>query len=817
MSEDSIYEDYSPRTETIKMTAGSGFSFGAPDEIKPLDSLKAISETIGSFNSKDPVTDTFTFGNKFLGHESFVPYEFQHSQPQYQGGFVFNPANAPLSQKQHQSRRKVKSPTKNNKSPQPSRSPLSTSNSLTDLTKNNNNNNNNNSNEEKKEESIDKLTQDLYTFTLDDVSQEYDVTKTANSYGFVNNYAPNNNNVVGGAFAFGTATNNTFGNNNNNFAQLNGDINIPNNNIPGGGAFTFNQNDNNYGGFANNGSGFANFNTYHNYNNNAILGAGVNGAFGGNPIGRFGGLQYGGGVNFGAPNQLGMQYGGFGANFGDPNQLYLQANNNQHPQPQPQQHLPNYIDPNNPYPNIPSHEKRLKEKEENEKNFDSIRNGVLKLLSVPTQHDINMKKFDLLNKLRKGIIEPIDLNSVNLSDGNIQMLSCLVCSILISPCVMKLVLSNNNISSVTPHVETLTSLISSYKPLKVLNLCDNPLGEELIIPISENLAMSSSLEELNLSHTINFQDIKVVQKLIDSIEESSLQRLKYRKGFFSLLLARNPIGTEEIMETIMSREYLFKFLDLSQINLGLEALSIITEACKRSRTLEKLNISSNNITNAGSHYLADIIRNSPSLLSLDISDNNIIFQSGNEKEDADNQIFIAISQSNHFLKELDISANIILFDDLDSFMGSLWKNMVNTIPIIMIQSYLKFYFELFDLNRRIQNINFEPFQVLIPSIDTNTNTTPINIQVNTIDNITDPSLFTAKKYERNAVYYLSYEHWSRISPHYLFLLNEISYSIFSCKLFDVLPIEVVGLILDFHYLQIYEDILFDSCLGSNKY
>ena len=203
--------------------------------------------------------------------------------------------------------------------------------------------------------------------------------------------------------------------------------------------------------------------------------------------------------------------------------------------------------------------------------------------------------------------------------------------------LLNLNIANNDIHS--KGIKQGLSLITTTK-LYFLNISNNPILDEGLICLTENLKHFQNLHKLNISNCSfefkGFQFLLNVLQYTKRIEYLNVSGNKLKNRMFELV--RPCFSTFGV-----------RYLNMSKCSLGNESTYVLGECISSNETIKNLNISENKISDAGFKSFVNLFQSNNVMESFDASVNFI--------SDLTAKDFIKNLKFNHTLKKINFFDN----------------------------------------------------------------------------------------------------------------------------------------------------------------
>ena len=202
----------------------------------------------------------------------------------------------------------------------------------------------------------------------------------------------------------------------------------------------------------------------------------------------------------------------------------------------------------------------------------------------------------------------LNLNNNNITGDNVA--SDIAAAIKSNFCLEQLGLGNNDLKS---SAILIFQALSEIKTLKILDLQDNNLTDDVAEILAEVITENASLSGLNLAHN-NFQSSAIV--ILNALKGTS--KLKALDLSYNNMTGKIADDLSEVIKCNTS---------LTQLCLAGNDLKsstcVILQALKGHSGLKKLDLSENGLTNLVVENLADVIKSNTSLEKLHLADNEL--------------------------------------------------------------------------------------------------------------------------------------------------------------------------------------------------
>ena len=293
--------------------------------------------------------------------------------------------------------------------------------------------------------------------------------------------------------------------------------------------------------------------------------------------------------------------------------------------------------------------------------FKALQNiSFLKLLDVSNNNMTGKVVYDLADVIANNT----SLEGLYLGGNNLQSSAGVILQALKGVSNVKVLdLDDNNMSEEV--ASDLADVIKNNVQLEELRLFNNKLQSSCTV-ILQALKRNSNLKKLNLSD--NNMTGKVVYDLADVIANNTSLEWLYLGGnnlqssagvILQALKGVSNVKVLDLNDNNMSEEVASDLADVIKNNVQLEELhlfnnklqsscTVILQALKRNSNLKKLNLKGNNMTGKVVYDLADVITNNTSLEALLLDGNNL--------QSCVDVIFHSLKRSSN-LKILDLDNN----------------------------------------------------------------------------------------------------------------------------------------------------------------
>lgn len=320
-------------------------------------------------------------------------------------------------------------------------------------------------------------------------------------------------------------------------------------------------------------------------------------------------------------------------------------------------------------------------------------NDDIEMISIAMQNNLDIQELNLsgisldyegVEILAEGVAANNNIIALNLSDCRIndEKLELICEALILNTSLKRLNISSNDIRH---NVDLLSKMIKNNEHVRSLDISRNDIDTKSMQIIADAIAVSNSIEEVNLSymgsmchHNIDIEVIKTLSsnKHLSSINLSAnnisyqkllsiLECLDDGKNITSLNLSKNNslFNYHEMISNISieHREAIYcmlantniKVLDLSHIIFNNDILNILKKGIGKNTSIEHLDLSNSSLGNNDNYQivesLCDIIKDNKVLRSLNLAKNYF--------SDKSLRLLINALETNKTLQVLDLSGH----------------------------------------------------------------------------------------------------------------------------------------------------------------